>query len=113
MPQRTVWLRKDPVGSRPLLASRDALQARNARRSVRAGGIGLTALVVALVLRVVGRDDPSWSILYVAAIVFGAAGITAAVVALRARGPRGQAYAGLAVSLAAFLGALIAPAFIA
>jgi len=113
MRQRTVWLRSDPVGSRRILPGRDELRERNARRSLRAGGIGLAALGLALALRAVGRDDPSWAVLYVAAIVFGIAGIAAATVALRARGPRGHALLGLFVSLCAFGGALLAPAIIA
>lgn len=112
MRQRTVWLRSDPVGSRTVLPSRDEFRARHARRSIRAGLIGVAALVAGLVIRLLGRNDPSWDILYVGALVFGVAGIAAAAVALRAHAARQTALLGLAASSAAFVGALLAPALV-
>ena len=112
MRQRTVWLRSDPVGSRTVLPTREEFRARHAQRSVRAGVLGLCALVIGLVLAALGMNYPSWAIFYVLALVFGVAGIAAAAVALRAHAERRPALLGLAVSVAAFLGSLVAPALI-
>src|SRR5512135_3385833 len=101
MRRRTAWLRRDPVGSRPtLLPSREQFRARAARRSVMAGGVAAAALAVALMLRVLGREDPLWSVLYIGAIVFGVAGIASASVALRGQAVRSRALVGLGVSSA-------------
>jgi MFS family permease len=112
MRQRTVWLRSDPVGSRTVLPSREEFRARHAQRSIRAGLAGLAALVVGLVLAALGTDYPTWAVFYVLALVFGVAGIAAAAVALRAHAGRRPALLGLAVSVGAFLGSLVAPALI-
>ncbi len=112
MRQRTIWLRRDPVGSRTVLPSRDEFRARNAQRSVRAGLVGLGALVVGLILAALDMTYPTWAVFYVLALVFGVAGIAAAAVALRAHAERQTALIGLAASGAAFLGALVGPALI-
>jgi MFS family permease len=112
MRQRTVWLRSDPVGSRTVLPSRDEFRKRHAQRSIRAGLVGLAALVVGLVLAALDTTYPTWAVFYVLALVFGVAGIAAGAVALRTHAERHAALMGLAASSAAFLGALIGPALI-
>src|SRR3954468_19314678 len=112
MRQRTVWLRSDPVGSRTVLPTREEYRARHAQRSIRAGVIGLLALVAGLVVAAFGLSYPTWAVFYVLALVFGVAGIAAAAVALRTHAERRPALLGLTVSGAAFLGSLIAPALI-
>ena len=112
MRQRTVWLRSDPVGSHTVLPTREEFHARHAQRSVRAGAAGLLALAAGLVLAALGLTYPTWAVFYVLALVFGVAGIAAAAVALRTRAARQTVLLGLAVSGAAFLGSLLAPALV-
>jgi MFS family permease len=112
MRQRNVWLRSDPVGTHTVLPSRAEFRARNAKRSVRAGGVGLAALAVGLLLAAFDLSYPTWAVFYVLALVFGVGGIAAAAVALRAHAERQTALIGLAASSAAFLGALVGPALI-
>jgi hypothetical protein len=109
MTQRNVWLRPDPVGSRNLLPARDEFRARFARRSFAAGCIGVVALVALLFLRALGLWNEIWPPLHVLALVCAIAGVAAAGVALRCSGGRQRAVIGLALSVAAFAGALFLP----
>ena len=111
-PQGTVWLRPDPVGSKNLLPSRDEFRTRFARRAFVAGVVAVIALAAVIVLRAVDRLNGLWQPLHVLALVFGIAGVAAAGVALRGRGGRRDALIGLALSLAAFAGALFLPELI-
>ena len=106
MAQRTVWLRRDPVGTHTRLPSRDDFRARRARSALIAGGVGVGALTLLVVLRVLPRWDGIWHPLLAVAFCFGIAGVGAGAIALRARRLRTQALAGVGLSLAAVIGAL-------
>src|SRR4051812_30390627 len=108
-PQRTVWLRRDPVGSKTLLPTRDEFRARFARRAYLAGVIAVAAFAAVVVLRSVDRMSGIWPLLQVLALVFGIGGLAAAGVALRGAGGRRDALIGLALSLLAFVGSLFLP----
>ncbi len=107
MPQRTVWLRPDPVGSKTLLPTRDEFRARFARRAVVAGVVSVIALAALVILRTLDRMNGLWPLLHVLALVFGIGGVAAAAVALRGPGARRDALVGLALALAGFVGALV------
>ena len=109
MPQRNVWLRPDPVGSKTLLPSRDEFRTRFARRAFVAGVLAVIALAAVILLRAIDRMNGLWPLLHVLALVFGIAGVAAAGVALRGPGARRDALLGLALSLAAFAGAIFLP----
>ncbi|MFN2471062.1 MAG: hypothetical protein ABR583_08755 [Gaiellaceae bacterium] len=106
MAQRTVWLRRDPVGPHTRLPSRDDFRARHARRALVAGGVGVGALALLVALRVLPRWDAAWRPLLAVAFCFGIAGVGAGAIALRTRRLRLQALTGIGVSLAALAGAL-------
>jgi hypothetical protein len=109
MPQRNVWLRPDPVGSQNLLPARDEFRARFARRAFSAGCLAVGALGALLVLRALDLWNGLWPPLHVLALVCAIAGVAAAAVALRGSRGRQQAVIGLALSVAAFAGALFLP----
>jgi hypothetical protein len=106
MSQRTVWLRRDPVGTHNLLPSRDEFRARNARRALVAGGLGVGALALLVVLRALPGLEGAWNPLHAAALCLGIAGVGAGAIALRTRRLRMQALAGVGVSLVAVTGAV-------
>ena len=112
MPQRTLWLRRDPVGSKTLLPSRDEFRERFARRSFAAGCIAVVALAASLLLHGLDRLSSLWPPLHVLAIVCAIAGVAAAGVALRSPAGRQRALIGLALSLAVFAGALFLPGLV-
>jgi hypothetical protein len=106
MAQRTVWLRRDPVGTHTRLPSRDQFRARHARSALVSGGIAVGALALLVVLRVLPRWGGIWNPLLAVALCFGIAGVGAGAIALRTRRFRTQALAGVGVSLVALAGAL-------
>jgi hypothetical protein len=109
VPQRTVWLRRDPVGSKTLLPTRDEFRARFARRAFLAGVVAVVALAGVVLLRALDRMSGLWPLLHVLALVFAIAGVAAAAVALRGAGGRRDALVGLGLSTLAFVGALFLP----
>ena len=113
MPQRSVWLRPDPVGSKTVLPSRDEFRARFARRAFVAGVVAVIALAGVIVLRALDRLNQLWPLLHVLALVFAIAGLAAAGVALRGRGGRREALIGVGLSVLAFVGALFLPQLVA
>jgi Zn-dependent protease len=106
MARRTVWLRRDPVGAHTRLPSRDDFRARRARSGFVSAAIAIAALAILVVLRALPRLDGAWNSLLAIAFLFGIAGVGAAAIAMRSRRLRGQALAGLVISLAALVGAL-------
>ena len=106
MARRSVWLRRDPVGSRTSLPSREEFRGRLARRSLAVGVFALAALAVLVMLRSQERWEGAWSPLFAVVFWLGVTGAGAAAVALRTRRLRGRAVAGLGVSLLALTGAL-------
>jgi hypothetical protein len=112
MPQRTVWLRREPVGSKTLLPTRDEFRARFARRAYGAGVIAVGTLAAVTVLRALDLVHRFWPLLQVVSLVFAIAGVAAAAVALRGIGGRREALIGLGLSVVAFVGALFLPALV-
>ena len=112
MPQRTVWLRREPVGSKTLLPTRDEFRARFARRAYGAGMLAVGALALVTFLRAMDWLHRFWPLLHVLAFVFAVAGVAAAAVALRGVEGRRDALIGLGLSVLALVGALILPALV-
>ena len=110
MAQRSVWLRRDPVGSRTRLPSRDEFRGRFAQRALVLGPLALSALAVLVGLRSQDRWPGAWPWLLAAVFWLGAAGIGAAAIASRTPRFRVRALAGAGSSLIALTGALYADA---
>ena len=106
MAQRTVWLRRDPVGSQSRLPSRDEFRGRHARRALTLGPLAIGALALLVLLRALPRLEGAWKPLLGIVFWFGIAGVGAAAVALRTPRLRPRALAGLGLSSAALIGAV-------
>jgi hypothetical protein len=111
MAQKTVWLRRDPVGSRTELPPRAEFRRYQARRGFFLGGASLVALGVLVVLEVLDAGHGLWRALLALAFFLAIGGIGASAIPLRAHELRGRALAGLGLSAAAALLALIVPTY--
>jgi hypothetical protein len=109
MAQRTVWLRRDPVGSRTELPPRAEFRRHHARRGFFLGGASLVALGVLVVLEILDAGHGLWRVLLALAFFLAIGGIAASAIPLRARELRGQALAALGLSAGAAVLALIVP----
>jgi peptidoglycan/LPS O-acetylase OafA/YrhL len=109
MAQRTVWLRRDPVGSRTRLPPRAEFRRYQARRGFVLGAASLVALAVLVVLELLDRAPGMWRPLAALAFFLGIGGIAAAAVPLRTRELRRRALAAIGLSTTAAILALVVP----
>jgi hypothetical protein len=107
--QKTVWLRRDPLGSRTELPPRAEFRRSQARRGFFLGFASLVALGVLVVLEILDAAHGLWRALLALAFFLGIGGVAASAIPLRARELRGRALAGLGLSAGAAVLALIVP----
>jgi hypothetical protein len=109
MAQRTVWLRRDPVGSRTQLPEQTAFRRYQVHRAFFLAVSSLVALATLVVLEVLDAAPGMWRPLLALAFFLGIGGITAAAISLRTRSLRPLALAAIGLSTAAAILALIVP----
>jgi hypothetical protein len=109
MAQRTVWLRRDPVGSHTQLPARAEFRRYHARRAFFLGTCSLVSLAILVVLEGLDAVDGAWRPLVALSFFLGIAGIGAAAISLRMRELRTRALAALGLSAAASVLALLVP----
>jgi hypothetical protein len=109
MARSTVWLRREPVGSRTQLPEQTTFRKYQARRAFFLAGSSLVALAALVVLELFDAAEGAWRGLVALAFFLAIGGIAAAAVSLRTRSLRPLAFAAIGLSTAAAALALTVP----